>query len=195
MTYKEQHDLDQKTIQQDARRIADKEQLYLMYQRRRDLIPCEANSALVLAYFNGVQLKQAKLDEALSNPELLNQLARHETDEALRAQLIREISSLVQGSPQAVDHVVASLKYKTTSEISEQRDELKRRQAIREIPTDELKVMARGPEVSRFQEVPMPYKNSRSCLLDLANTNVAEFRSLVKRCGEVAINKILAGKD
>jgi hypothetical protein len=192
--FKETHDAEQEEIRRDQRRIHDKEMLYLMYQRRRDIIPCDANSSIILTYFNGVTLDQEKLDEALQHDELLNQLARHQTDQDLRDRLIEEIEELVQGSPQARQHVIASLKYKSSEEIAEQRDELKRRQAIREILKDELKVMARGVQSSQFIEIPALYR-SRSMLLALANDNVAEFRSLVKRFGEVQINKILAGKN
>ena len=72
--------------------------------------------------------------------------------------------------------------------------ELKRKVEIRELTKEELRKMSRGVEASRFQPVPAIYQ-TRSMLLDLANTNVAEFRSLVKRCGEQQINKILAGKN
>ena len=194
--FKEQHDLEQAQIQKDAAQLRDKEQLYNLYVRRRDLIACDAASAVILSYFNGVPLTQDKLDEALQNPELLKQLPRHQTDQDLRANLIQEIENLLQGSsPQSIQHTVANLRYLTTAEVAEKRDELKRRQAVRELPKDELKVMARGVEASRFMEVPMPYRNSRAALIDLANTDVAGFRSLVTRCGEQNINRILAGKN
>ena len=196
MTYKEQHDLEQAQIQKDAAQLRDKEQLYNLYVRRRDLVACDAASAVILSYFNGVPLTQDKLDEALQNPELLKQLPRHQTDADLRANLIQEIENLLQGSPQSIQHTVANLRYLTIAEVAEKRDELKRRQAVRELPKDELKVMARGVEASRFQPVPAIYQ-TRSMLLDLVNSpnGIAEFKSLVKRCGEVAINKVLANKN
>jgi hypothetical protein len=53
---------------------------------------------------------------------------------------------------------------------------------------------AHGIRSSRWLPVPLIYQ-TRSMLLSLASENTAEFRQLVRRCGEQQINAILAKRD
>ena len=67
--------------------------------------------------------------------------------------------------------------------------EVKRRLAT--LTPEELKAEVRGPEKSWLHPV-SPIYRTHSMLLSLPNTNLQEFRQLVRKCGQTAIDAILA---
>lgn len=93
-----------------------------------------------------------------------------------------------------------SSKHTTTETLQTIVDNIKRarlsEQELKKQADEEFKAQqaAHGIRSTRWLPVPLIYQ-TRSMLLSLASENTAEFRRLVQRSGDDAINKILAQRD
>jgi hypothetical protein len=190
MNYAEQHAAHEAELERQTQSVNDKEQIYLLYCRRRDIVACEANSKLILNYFNGDPIENAAmLDDAIEHPALKARLA-FQTPEQDRSKLEASITALLVGSPDAIQHERAKFKYKTVEELSEWHDRLKSRKEMQQKSPAELRQIIK-PTVTAPR---LPADYSRDTLLALAKSKISEFRALTKKYGNDAVNRRLNGE-
>ena len=178
-------------LRDEEQRAEDSRQLYEFFKRHRDVVACDANRSVLLSYFGEDPLTEQALEDSLQHPKLRERLA-FVTESVDREMLEQSIIELLRpaGSDNAITGMQASFKWKSNEELHQIFEELQRKQQMRARSTQELREMVRRP-LPGMQEVPVLYR-SRNMLIALANENPSEFRSLMKRCGTEALNRILA---
>jgi hypothetical protein len=125
------------------------------------------------------------------------QKAKRETEETLAAERADLVTFILENrvmSESAQQHERTRLSNPKATDIVTLRtikENIVAKRALSQLPKEELKVIARGPQGQQWKPVPLIYRN-RSMLLCLASENVSEFRRLTERCGHDQINAILA---
>jgi hypothetical protein len=166
---------------------------HFLHRHEQDgVIFCDANRSIIYQYFHGGDISESELEDAyLSHPAFSKSLAKRETETEVRANLAKEIHTLAPGSTESKDHVVAQLKYKTVEEIIIQRDELKRRKALKDLPKEELRELTRMPLQAQFKPIEPLYQNAEM----IRKASPSEIRRLIRVSGITAINEILSKKS
>jgi hypothetical protein len=186
--YLEQLGKNQEQSASNAREV----EKFLLRHESEGLIVCDANRSIVNQYFHGDDITEEALEDSWDNhPNFKKSLAQRESDTDVRANLAKEIYTLAPGSPESKNHVVSQLRYKTIEEIIVQRDELGRRKALKDLPKDELRVLARTPLQAQFKPIE-PLYQSREAIL---SASPAEIRRLLRVSGIDAVNAVLATKS
>jgi hypothetical protein len=186
--YLEQLGKNQEQSASNAREV----EKFLRRHESDGLIVCDANRSIVHQYFHGDDITEEALEDSWdTHPNFKKSLAQRESDADVRANLAKEIYTLAPGSPESKNHVVSQLKYKLTEEIIAQRDELRRRKALKDLPKDTLRELARTPLQAEFRPVEPLYQSKERIL----SASPSEIRRLIRVSGLDAINEVLSRKE
>jgi nicotinamide mononucleotide adenylyltransferase len=182
--------------QAEAARVANAFQEF--FDQNRDIVNCMANEKILRQFFgeDTENISVQTLKDAVEYTSVSQQLAR-QTEYVERQTLVRYILSNRTMSPETEKHERARLlneKLTSLDTVREIAGNVRRKKELSKLPVQELKTLARGPEKSWLHPVP-PLYQSRSMLLSLASENIQDFRLLVRRCGQAAIDAILAQRD
>src|ERR1700674_1947044 len=182
--------------QAEATRVA--EAFRQFFDMNRDIINCMANVSVWKAFFEDdtSNISLQTLNDAVEHTSVSQQLAR-QSEYVERQKLVKYILENRRMSPDTEKHERARLlneKLTSLDTVREIAGNVQRKRELSQLPTNELKTLARGPEKSWLHPVPPLYQN-RSMLLSLASENIQDFRLLVRRCGQAAIDAILAQRD
>jgi hypothetical protein len=185
-TYQAEHARQLEELQQLNREAREAGELLNFYRRHRELIPCKANSQIILEYLNGDEPNQAVLEEALGHPQLHGRLARQTTQED-REKIETEILALMSGgtSPDGIEHEKANFKYKSTEELRNKLETLQARKALRQKTPAELRAIIRPATTPPT----LPLEWTRESLLAASPDKL---RHLIKLYGIEPINAVLA---
>ena len=189
----------------DTRRAVEREELleqqnegvfHLFFSSRREFLDCMAARKAILNYFEGSPLTVQNLEDAVAVDMSLYKMLPRQTEAQDREKLEQAIKELLAGggSKSAVEHEVRKFPYKTVLELVAWRDKLVRIKQARESSPEELRQIIKATAPSQWKPVPEIYQN-RSMLISLANENVNEFKTLVRKCGQAQINAILQKRD
>jgi hypothetical protein len=150
---------------------------------------CQANDNLIVEWLGGPDLVTKEHLEIAWNehPKFKNRLARYHSDEDLRDDLLKQIHNMVQGSPEARQHVVTQAKFKPTADLIIQRDGLARKIKMQNLSKEELREIVKGDEPGQWEPLPEQYRSRKA----LVSASPELLRRLIRTSGVDEINKYL----
>jgi hypothetical protein len=176
-------------LREEQQNADDAQALYFFFRKHPELA-CDANRAILVEYFHDDPMSEETLEQSLTHPALKARLAVKAPDTD-REDTEAAILELLVGSDNALAGARANMKHKSITELHDWLEELQRVKELRTKSPEELREIVRRPSGQQFEEVPPLYR-TRNSLIALANDNPSLFKSICRRAGYDAVNKILA---
>ena len=207
-TYQEDIKVREKKLREQAEAV----RIYNFYCQHPEIVSCDANNQIIKSFFEGSKITEQSLEDALRHTSLLQQLATQTRTDA-KARILEEeaeerkelarfiIENRAWATPDSkAGELARFLNPKATNieTLRQIKSNILQRRALQEKSIPELQEIAKGEQPSRWRPVPKIYR-TRAMMLSLVNSTdidgVAEFKKLLRLCGNDAIQAILNQPD